>query len=636
MKLPKIKKRTAAYGGAVAVTAIIVVLAVLYGGGGDGRLDETMHGHTGDENGMWTCSMHPQVLLPEPGRCPICGMDLIPVASGGGDSGGPRELRLSPEAVALARIATAPVERRPLSRNIRLYGKIAWDETGVRNVAAWFPGRIDRLYVDFTGQEVKIGDRLADMYSPSLRTTWEELKQALLLDSRSGNTTVPASRPDSRGTVEAVREKLRLLGLTDSMIRDFEKRDDPPETVPVTSTASGVVIGKNAVEGMYADTGTVLYRIADRSVVWALLDVYESDLAWIQLGDEITLKSEAYPGDAFDGSVSFIDPQLDTAARSVNVRVSVPNPDGLLRPGMFVSADVRTETPRRGQPQYPLVIPASAPLITGERAVVYVESPGEAGVFEGREIVLGHRAGDLYEVREGLSDGERVVVNGAFRIDSALQIQAKPSMMSPVGGPAQTGHDHGQAHAGTHDDQTHESMVPDTLGDNAALDTRLFAAPEAFLSQLDSVYTAYFTIHHHLSHDSLDGAKDAAGRFTTALSHVDMMLLDGDAHMAWMEKLGTMQSAAENIGTADNIEAAREKFKTLSDALIGVAHAFGTTGNVAVYSFHCPMAFDNKGSDWLQGKDDLENPWFGSAMFKCGTLEETISGNSVEDHEGHR
>jgi Cu(I)/Ag(I) efflux system membrane fusion protein len=194
---------------------------------------------------------------------------------------------------------------------------------------------------------------------------------------------------------------------------------------------------------MYVTTGTTMYSLADLSTVWVELEAYESDLAWIREGQDVAFTTEAHPGETFHGKVSFVDPVVDPATRTVKVRVEAGNGDGKLKPQMFVRALAHADAGHGGRA--PLVIPKTAPLLTGTRAVVYVEVPGaDSPTYEGREVVLGSRAGDYYVVREGLSEGELVVTEGNFKIDSALQIRAKPSMMSPEGGAAPTGHDHGE------------------------------------------------------------------------------------------------------------------------------------------------------------------------------------------------
>jgi len=451
------------------------------------------HEHPGEQTAVqtqqwWTCSMHPQIHQPKPGKCPICFMDLIPIATEDGVIG-ERQITFSKEALKLMEIQTTHVERKFVEAEIRMVGKIDYDETGVKNITAWVPGRIDRLYVDFTGITVNKGDHMVDLYSPELISAQAELLQALKAAGSVKDSTSELMKRTTLATLDAARDKLRLLGLARAQIDKIESSGAPVTHITIYSPMGGTVIHKHATEGMYVDTGTPIYTLADLSRLWVKLDAYESDLPWIRYGQEVEFSTEAYPGEVFKGRISFIDPVLNMKTRTVKVRVNVDNPDGKLKPEMFVRAVVRAKVAQGGavmdpdlagkwicpmhpsvvkaQPgtcdicgmdlvateslyttadepnEPPLVIPATAPLITGKRAVVYVRIPdANKPTFEGREVVLGPRAADYYLVREGLAEGEVVVTNGNFKIDSALQIQAKPSMMSPEGEKASTGHHH--------------------------------------------------------------------------------------------------------------------------------------------------------------------------------------------------
>ncbi len=433
----------------------------------------------------WTCSMHPQIRQPKPGKCPICGMDLIPVKTEE-EQANARQIVFSEDALKLMEVQTTAVERKFVEAEIRMVGKVDYDESRVKEISAWVPGRIDRLYVDFTGTEVTKGMHMVYLYSPQLLSAQAELLQAAkAVNQTSGATEL--MRRSSIATVEAAREKLRLLGLQGEQIGEIEKTGQPTDHLTIYAPIGGVVIAKHANAGDYVKTGGKIYTIADLSQVWVKLDAYESDMMWIRYGQEVEFTAEAYPGETFKGRIAFIDPVLDPITRTVKLRVNVANPDGRLKPEMFVRAVVRSKVAGAGMvmdeymagkwicPMHPsvvktgpgkcdicgmdlvtteslgyvvakepneapLVIPASAPLITGTRAVVYVRLEGkEKPTFEGREIVLGPRAGDYYLVKEGLSEGEQVVTKGNFKIDSALQIQAKPSMMSPKDGKMKQG-----------------------------------------------------------------------------------------------------------------------------------------------------------------------------------------------------
>jgi len=426
----------------------------------------------------WTCSMHPQIITNKPGQCPICAMDLIPLTIA---DVGPRELVVSNEAAKLMEIETSVVQRKFVTAEVRMVGKVDYDETRVKNITAWVPGRIDRLYVDFTGITVSKGDHMVYLYSPQLISTQAELLQTLKAAKNIKTDTSELIKRSTLATLEAAREKLRLLGLDDEQIKNIEGSSKPQTHVTINSPIGGIVIHKNATEGMYVDTGTPIYTVADLSRLWVKLDAYESDLPWLRYGQQVEFTTQAYPGHIFKGTISFIDPVLNDKTRTVKVRVNVDNSDGMLKPQMFVKAIIRSQVAAVGRimtaemagkwicpmhpsiiktqagscdicsmdlvtteslgyvkadapQQPPLVIPASAPLITGKRAVVYVKLPNtEKPTYQGREVVLGPRAGDYYLVESGLHEGEIVVTNGNFKIDSAMQIQAKPSMMNPQG-----------------------------------------------------------------------------------------------------------------------------------------------------------------------------------------------------------
>lgn len=643
--------------GWLLIAAAFVIGFLLRGGCGNGT--PSAHDHSvapAAAEEVWTCSMHPQIRQPGPGQCPICGMDLIPVSDDGGGDDGPRRLTLSETARKLAQIQVAPVERKFVAADVRMSGKIEVDETRVRTISAYVPGRIDRLYVNYTGVTVRDGDHLVELYSPELIAAQEELLQALRSER---------SRPALAGggsMVAAVRQKLRLWGLTETQIAAIERRGEPARQLTIYSPIGGIVLERLANEGSYVNTGTPIYTIADLSHLWVLLDAYESDLQWIRFGQEVTFQVKAYPGETFSGRISFIDPLIDPRTRTVKVRVNVANSDGKLKPDMFVTAEVQSRltvagramdpalagkwispmhpevvkdgpgacdvcgmelvpaeelgfvTSAAGDGNAPLVIPASAPLLTGKRAIVYVAVDREGGVYEGREVTLGPRAGEHYLVADGLKEGEWVVTHGSFKLDSDLQIRGRPSMMSPPAAGAAAGHGPGDGH--DHGGMDMSAEVPD------------FSAPEPFRQSLDALLTPYFEMHAALSGDSLAAARPAAEKVAARLGEVDMTLLDGEAQKYWMERLAPMREAAGAIAAATAMDDARSAFETLSNHLTLAVRAFGTTGKQPVLQFYCPMAFDDRGAFWLQSREGVENPYFGSMMYRCGEQRAVLVGEA--------
>jgi len=468
----------------VAIGLAILCLLIGYGLGKAARVPAQAKMETPKQANIlfWTCAMHPQIHSAEPGNCPICGMKLIPVYEEDQENAaGPRQVALSPQAAKLAEVETAPVERKFVDMRVRLAGRIMYDETRLAYITAWVPGRLEKLFVDYTGIVVRKGDKMVEIFSPDLINAQQEL----ILAARSAADTEKASlistRSYSTGATDIFRQKLRLWGLTEKQVAEIEKQNKPSDRLGIYAPISGTVIAKNALEGMYVDTGTQIYTIADLSRVWATLQAYESDLSWLRYWQDVEFTAEALPGETFTGHIWFIGPVVDEKTRTVSIQVDIPNLGGKLKPDTLVSGIVHSRIDAEGkvmgvdltgkyvcpmhpammkdgpgtceiygtplvpaqdlgygapvaQPVPPLVVPASAPLVTGARAVVYVAVADKPGVYEGREVVLGPRAGDYYVVKQGLAEGERVVVKGNFLIDSSLQIQAKPSMMSPEGG----------------------------------------------------------------------------------------------------------------------------------------------------------------------------------------------------------
>ncbi|MDQ8185498.1 efflux RND transporter periplasmic adaptor subunit [Pelagicoccus sp. SDUM812002] len=560
------------------------------------------------ENQKWTCSMHPQIQQAAAGTCPICGMDLIPVSKDSDADLGPRAMSMSASSKSLADIQTTPVIRRFPEAEIRLVGKLDYDETKVKSLTARFPARIDDLFVNFIGVPVQKGDHLAIVYSPELLTAQSELLTAHRYD------------PDS-SAARAAREKLRLWDLLPEQIESILASGQATDRFELKAPINGIVVQKNVDAGDYVKTGQPLFKIVDMSELWLQLEAYESDLAWLRFGQTVTFSVEAYPGQTFTGKVAFIEPELDRATRTVSVRVNVKNNDRKLKPGMFAKAIAHSKLAASGtvfSPEYagkwispmhpeivkdhpgqcdvcgmdlvpaeelgyiedpntqaPLVIPASSVLRTGKRAVVYIEKPNTSRpTFEGREIELGPRAGDVFLVSSGLNEGDRVVTQGAFKIDSALQIQAKPSMMNPI--PASV---------------NAEPADIDTL------------AAESVAAALPS----YLELQTALAADDLRAAKVAVDGLHHSLGHGSP--IDSTLH------------ALVESQTLDEIR--RPHFETLSRAFLEAVSENPDIFSQELYRMHCPMVYPDRGADWLQSSGDLRNPYFGASMLTCGEVIES-------------
>lgn len=374
---------------------------------------------------IWTCAMHPQIRMQEPGKCPICAMDLITVGQGG-PTVDPEAIRMTPEAAQLANVMTTVVSRQSPVKELRLYGKIQADERLLQSQVSYFPGRIEKLHVNFTGEEIRKGQTLAIVYSPELVTAQQEL-----IETSSTKVSQPT-------LYEASKEKLRQWKLTDSQIKDIESSGKIKSNFEVIANTTGIVFARRAIKGDFISAGSVLFDVADLSHLWIMFDAYESDLPYLSKGQKVVFTVKALPGVESTGNITFIDPVLDPVTRVSRVRIETGNQNGKLKPEMFVTGIVRASLEELKDK---MVIPHSAVLWTGKRSVVYVRQPGsDEPVFKIREIVLGTMLGNSYVVMSGLHEGEEIVTEGTFSVDASAQLEGKPSMMnqeatSAVGGP---------------------------------------------------------------------------------------------------------------------------------------------------------------------------------------------------------
>lgn len=538
--------------------------------------------------------MHPQIRKSEPGQCPICGMDLIPVSpSQVGAAANPDQVVLSERARALIELRTTPVRRRAdASAQLRLLGRVQPNETTLKTVTAWTGGRIDELQVNTTGERVRPGQVIATLYSPEVYAAHQDLLVAKRQVARlSGGAE--ASRQSALATLEASRERLRLLGVPDEALARMEDASRPTRAVPIRTPFGGTVIERLATEGAYVSTGSPLYRIANLRTLWVQLDAYESDLANLSLGRPVLVEVDALPGEEFTGKITFIDPTLDAERRTAQVRVEVDNRDGRLRPGMFAEATVATGT--SSAERSPLVVPASAPLFTGRRAVVYVEVPTEnQGVaYEPRTVRLGPRLGDFYPVVAGLSEGQRVVMRGAFAVDADLQIRGGPSMMTR-----------------SDDAQQGEWDVVVEL-------------PRAQRNKLAPVVAAYLAVQEALADDALSAAQKGARQLAAAIASVE---LEGPRKtVAVWEKLATqLRGHAQHIVMASDLEGARTGFEPLSQGVQRLLERFGNPTDRPLRLAFCPMATGSDGASWVQRGTEIDNAYFGESMRTCGEVKQQL------------
>ncbi len=621
---------------AIVVGVIVVFIAavgVAQRAGWIGGSAEITTSAADADGAVYTCPMHPQIRQPDPGRCPICGMELVPAATATADLN-ELAVKIEPAQRRLANIQTAQVERAPLVDTLQTVGVIAVDESRQATIAAYIDGRLERLFADYTGVEIKQGDHLAVIYSPQLYGAQVEYLEARRAIAGAGG--LAAVRKAQESLVANTRQRLREFGMTDDQLAELEQSGKALSRLTIYAPQGGTVVEKLAVEGNYVKAGDPIYRIAELSTVWLMLKLFPEDATRIRFGQRVEAVIQSLPGEKLVGRVAFIDPTVDADTRTVAVRVELLN-DGRLRPGDYAEASITLPIGLRGKvydsdlagkwisPMHPQIIrdkpgecpicgmdlvptarygfteepvpqpeslhvPRSAVLLAGGNSVIYVESP--PGVFEIRPVTVGPILRDKIVILEGLKAGEQVATAGNFLIDSQMQLAGKPSLIDPTRAVA----------------KAKEREEPLSF-ERIAIAAVAGDTGEA----METLYVAYFEVQHALASDQKPPAS-AAQR----LNQMAKKLASDQALPASAAKLvEEVAEKSEHLHHMD-IEEARKAFKPISQAIVTLATQVRSEGSQTAFThFFCPMVPGGAG-DWLQPDDKLLNPYFGSKMLRCG------------------
>ncbi len=438
--------------GRVLQTLLLVMVAAVpvAMGAGCGDPETTVQEGARDETAqtqLWTCGMHPNVITEEPGQCPICGMNLTPVKQAIADEGhemgagrdfgaghahdelaapspeettGPARdasIVIDPATIQNIGVLTATVRERPLTRSIRTVGHLDYNEEMFSRINVKYPGWIERLYVNETGQQVRAGDPLLDIYSPELVAAQEEYLLAFQHLKNLEGSAFENIAKGAESLLDASRRRLRYWDVTEAQIRELEARGAITRTLTIYAPSKGIVVERMAELGMRVTPGMDMYRMADLSTIWAFAHVYDADAPWLSPGLTAEMELPYNPGKVYRGRIDYIYPYLDQASRDIKIRLVFPNRNLELKPQMY--ANIRLSA--RGERPV-LVIPGNAIIRSGERNVVFVALEG--GKFEPREVTLGMEGEDGYvQAASGVSEGEQVVTSAQFLIDSESRLQ---------------------------------------------------------------------------------------------------------------------------------------------------------------------------------------------------------------------
>jgi len=534
---------------------------------------------------IWTCSMHPQIRQNEPGDCPICGMDLIPASQAISDN--EIGFQMTADAIKLANIQTSIIGNNGATEGstLKLNGRIQANETKSASLVTHISGRIEKLDVSYTGEQVNKGQKIATIYSPELITAQKELLEAQKIQDISP------------GLLTAAKNKLKYWNIGEQVIQDILTSGAIRETFNIYADHSGVVKQKRVSVGDYLSSGEVLFDVQNLYSLWALFDVYENDLSQVKIGRTIFFTTPSAPNRRFKAKITFVNPVIDPNTRVATIRAEVSNTTGKLKPEMFVTGELQTS-----QKSDNLTVPKSAVLWTGQRSVIYVKIPNtDIPSFEYREIEIADATASGYAVVSGLQYGEEVVTNGAFVIDASSQLNNQVSMMNK------------------------NVMVKNAIHSNHLPDYTN-TTPQLFKEQLTELADTYLLLKDALVESDQQKAVKDANDILIKAEKVDMSLVKDKAHIFWMEQLKAIQSNGKKIGESEYIEEQRKQFDFLSQALIKSLKVFGVEGDT-FYVQHCPMANDNTGADWLSKHENILNPYFGEKMLTCGTVQDTIDIN---------
>ncbi|MBC7783905.1 MAG: efflux RND transporter periplasmic adaptor subunit [Burkholderiales bacterium] len=527
---------------------------------------------------LWTCSMHPQVIQDHPGTCPICRMELTPVKQTGSGANGAVEI--DPTVVQNMGVRTAVVTEGVLQQTIRVAGYVQEQEPLHRDINLRVNGWIEKLYANVDGMMVEKGQKLFDLYSPELAVAVDEL---IAVRRQAGAS---AGDTSAQSFLESSRRKLQQFGLTPEQIEELSKLEKAPLTISILSPMNGHVTEKMVYEGASVKAGDLVLRLADRHAMWIDAQVYEQQYGAVNIGANATVRVVAEPGRVYEGQVIFIHPHLDPATRTALARIEVDNTDHLLRQGMYASVEITNSGTKPMK-----LIPRESVIDTGRRQVAFV-SLGQ-GKFEPRKLKLGAAGQDSVQVLDGLEIGDTVVTSGQFLLDSESRLREAISkrqadLAMPMAAPA-TEPANPQA----------KIKVPHT----------------------DEIVSAYLEIQKQL------------GAIQKNDQPVEIAPLLDSAAMATMHAEGDAKTLAAAVAKSAEamkgkpLPEQREAFVGVSQATLALVRASPPSSKVAktLFVIHCPMAFHDKGADWIQATEEVANPYYAKQMKACGSIEQRIS-----------
>jgi membrane fusion protein, copper/silver efflux system len=567
----------------------------------------------------WTCTMHPSVHSKDPGKCPICSMDLVPImkkvsnettAKGNSrgmtdngsnsmgsmtmpspnqESGKSTEFTVPVERQQQIGVTYATVTKRPIQLSIRSVGMLEPDTSKMFDYVARVDGYVQELKVNSPGQQVSQGQPLITIYSPDLRSTEQELVNILNDRDRSG-----ISRVSNDQLIDATKRRLKLWNVSDQEIAELEKNRKPSDQLVLRSPFDGVVNEVMSRPGMNVKMGDKLVSVLDLSNLWVWAEFYENEVGLLKQGERIDVSLPAFPNQTFQGQIAVINPVIDAAKRTARVRIDIPNPKGQLRPGMYANVEVKIDDGEG------LTIPVQAALPTGERMLVFLDR-GQGKLLPryvqvGRSFTTfdGQQQESYYQVVNGLQKGDRIVSSANFLIDAESQVQG---------------------------------ALKDWQGEEPASTPPMTEKPpngssnSNFDAVVKSLLDSYKRLHVLLAENKFSQVPAEA---ETLQKQVHQLLeIDSPSKPERYKDLVDKLHRSADQFTPNDIDQARMEFGRFSADLIVFLKDFMPQLNDPLYTIQCPM-WKKSPAVWLQDSTQVKNPFLGPDMPTCGTVQETL------------
>lgn len=557
---------------------------------------EQQEAHTEHSGQMYTCPMHPQIMEPNPGSCPICGMDLVAVSQTQGEGG----IMLSANQIKLANIRAQVLTSGSIGNSTLLTATTVADKNLLNQISSRISGRIEKLYVKQVGEQISKGTPLYDLYSEALLTLEQEYLVALAQQKALGGTDENYSR-----ILQGAKEKLFLYGMSEKQLEELTSSGKAKPTVTFYSQGRGIVEEIAVSEGQYIAEGSAILKISDLSSLWVEAQLYPAELPQAKIGSTVDVRINGFGNEVVKGKVVFLAPELASNSKIIIMRAQIDNPQMKFIPGMQASVTLTNDSKKA------LTLPINA-VIRDEQGSYVWKQIGKS-TFSPVMVKLGSENTSTVEVISGLSESDTVVVSGAYLLHSEYILKK--------GGNPMSGHDHGQMASAESPKEMNQSQMPSSL---ATQIPDYSSADREFKTQIEGVYKSYISLKNALVESNVENTKKAAQEILAAMGKIDATKLSREQKSFFDRHATTIKGHAKGMASASSIDDQRKELDMFSKSMYALLQSF-KAGDESIYYQYCPMANSNKGAYWVSERKEIRNPYYGESMLTCGETKETFN-----------